>query len=260
MTRFSSTFGPFLACACLPFSSANAAFSLVENFDGLNPGALDGQNGWTADSTFTVVNDPDGGSGQVLQFEAGGQTGAFRALGANAIEDNMVGTLFSRFRFNAEANANFGLSDVAAPGAFGDFEAQINRQNGTPINGRNGSTAPTFLPFDPVADDIDTWYNIWVVSDNGTDTSEVYIQSDIDTTFATQTAVAPVLNFRNGTADPLSTLFLRAQEGTAFFDDFFIAEGTDLSNPAVPEPSTSILTLCGIAIALRRRRVKLQRC
>jgi hypothetical protein len=43
--------------------------------------------------------------------------------------------LFARFRFNATANANFGFSDVAAPAAYGDFEAQINRQNGTAIMG-----------------------------------------------------------------------------------------------------------------------------
>jgi len=246
---------PLLFGALLvPFTSANAAFNLIEAFDGLTPGALDTQNGWTSGAEYTVVADPSGGGGQVLQYTAGAQSGAFKPVGASAIPDGATGTLFARFRFETTANANFGFAESAAPSAYGDFRVQINRQNGTPIKGRDGGG---FQDLSPLADNAGTWYNLWVVADNGTDTSRVFIQSDDDAAFATQTEVAPpdgTLNFRVPADGPLGTLYLRSQEGTAYFDDFYVSAGSDLSNPTIPEPSAALFSLLGASFLLRRRR------
>ncbi len=78
------------------------------------------------------------------------------------------------------------------------------------------------------------------MANNATDSSRVFIQSDDDPDFANQTEVFPpdgLLNFRFGTTTELGTLMLRAQEGTAYWDDFYISAGTDLSNP-IPVSAT----------------------
>ena len=73
-----------LLCSALfiPFTSANAAFNLIESFEGLTPGALGSQNGWTSSADYSVVADPAGGGGQVLQYTFGAQSGAYKALGS----------------------------------------------------------------------------------------------------------------------------------------------------------------------------------
>jgi hypothetical protein len=220
----------------LPLLTARAEFTLIENFEGLAPGALSGQNGWIAGAESTIVSDPAGGSNQVLEYVFGVQSGAYKALGASAIAEGATGTLFARFRFNTTANANFGFSDVAAPAVYNDFEAQINRQNGTAIKGRDGTVFVDLAPLGSplLADNVDTWYKIWVVANNATDSSRVFIQSDADGDFTIQIEVfSPdgVLNFRFGTTTALITLMLRAQEGTVFWDDFYVSPGTDLTNP-----------------------------
>ena len=80
-------------------------------------------------------------------------------LGANSILAPDSGTLFARFRFDQTGNANFGFSDVAAPAAYNDFEAQINRQNGTPIKARDATGFQDLsVPGDfTLADDVDVW-------------------------------------------------------------------------------------------------------
>ncbi len=180
---------------------------------------------------YTVVSDPADGSNQVLQFVAGLQSGAYRALDESAVPDGESGTLFARFRFDQTGNANFGFSDVPAPAVYNDFEAQINRQNGTVLKARDGTG---FLDFAPIVDGVDVWYKLWLVADNESDSSRVYVQSDEDPTYAAQTELSVpdgTMNFRFGTSEALATLMLRSQEGTAFWDDFYVSPGTDLSEP-----------------------------
>lgn len=251
-----SKFKPLLcAAAVLPAGNAHAVFSLLENFDGLTAGALGTQGGWNSDAEYSVVNDPAGGTNQVLEFTGAGQSGAYLALGGAGVAEGASGTLFGRFRFIDTGNANLGLSEAAAPAAYNDFKVQINRQNGTPIKARDAGGFQDLST--PLADNADTWYNIWAVADNATDTSRIYIQSDTDPDFATQTEVFTpdgTINFRSDTTDALSTLMLRSQEGTAYFDDFYISPGTDLSNPTIPEPSSLALLLLGGAAFARRKR------
>ncbi|YCM43182.1 PEP-CTERM sorting domain-containing protein [Verrucomicrobiaceae bacterium 227] len=249
-----------LLCAAvlMPIGSAQASFTLIENFEGLTAGALGTQNGWTSDEDYTLVNDPSGGGNQVLQYVAGAQGGAYLPLGDAAIGTSESGTLFARIHFDTDGNANIGLTDVNAPGAYGDFRVQINRQGATAIKGRDGGGFQdlTSTPGD-LADDVATWYNVWVVANNATDTSRVFIQSDGDALFATQTEVFPpdgALNFRVAAPEALDTLVLRSQAGTFFFDDIHLSPGTDLSNPTVPEPTAPALLLLGMSAFLRRKR------
>jgi hypothetical protein len=250
-----------LVCAAvlMPIGSAHATFALIENFEGMTTGALGSQNGWTSDADYTVVADPDGGGNQVLQFSGSAQAGAYLAMGASSVSG--TGTLFTRFRFDADGNANFGMTDVDDPGAYNDFRVQVNRQSSTPIKGRDGGG---FQDLNSIAggggllaDNANTWYNMWVVADNTATSSRVFIQSNDDPDFLSQTEVFPpdgTLNFRSATAGDLDRLMLRSQAGTAFFDDFHVSAGTDLSNPTIPEPTAPALALLGLTVFLRRKR------
>jgi hypothetical protein len=236
-------FRTFLSIFVTTLSIARAEFILIEDFDGLTEGALDSQNGWVADIDYTVVPDPDRPSNLILQYLFGAQAGAHKDLMANALAEGEEGTLFYRFRFDATGNGNTGFSDVASPVQYNDFESQVNRQANTPIKGRDGGGFQDLSPIDSalLADDPDIWYNIWLVADNETDTSRVFIQSNDDPDFLVQTEVGPpdgIMNFRFGTAESLATLMLRAQEGTVLWDDIYISPGVDLSNPA-PVPGTN---------------------
>ena len=54
-------------CAGLILSNAQAAFQLVEDFDSLILGNINGQNSWVdSDNSGQVVLDPDGGTNQAL--------------------------------------------------------------------------------------------------------------------------------------------------------------------------------------------------
>ena len=156
------------AAIALLIVPAKGEFTRIDDFEELSPGNLDGQNSWTAGVEYSVVSDPGGGTNQVLQYTAGVQSGAFKGLAEDAVPEGASGTLFARFRFGSTANANFGFSDVAAPSVYNDFEAQINRQNGTFLKGRDGTG---FQDFSPNVGGLDVWYKLWLVADNETDTS-----------------------------------------------------------------------------------------
>lgn len=70
-----------IACTALA-SAAQAALLLQENFDGLNTGNLNGQNGWTAKSGVSVA--PGG-----LSYSAGSLT---VSGGANRVESTLIGS------------------------------------------------------------------------------------------------------------------------------------------------------------------------
>ena len=227
----------FLSSFAALLTSVHGEFVLIDDFETLTPGPLSGQNGWTADVDYTVADDPAGGGNRVLQYLFGAQGGAFRPLGDLAVNDGETSTLFFRFRFSEDGNGNTGFSDVAAPSAYPDFESQVNRQESTALKGRDGAGFQDLGYSDPpvVADEVEVWYSIWVVADNLNDTSRMFLQSNDDPDFAVQTEVfVPdgTINFRNGTGLPLTTLMLRAQRGTVYWDDIYVSDGEDLSNPA----------------------------
>ena len=96
--------------------SANAAFVLVEDFDGLTLGDLNGQNGWTASATtIDVAVDPADPLNQVYQTPTASGN-ARKAFGS--IANNSTGTLFFRFRSTGTVNYSAGASDVAAATGF----------------------------------------------------------------------------------------------------------------------------------------------
>ena len=257
---------------------ALATFVLIEDFEsGFTAGnPIDNINGWTADNTYTAQVDPADSSNTVAHFfinqdgvpgENRDNYNAYKALGvSNHITDGTSGTLFMRIRFVANnRNANYGLSDENSPNAYNDFESQINFQDSTVMQARDGGD---FVSLNPggntsvAVDNANVWYNVWMVPDNDSDTSQIYVQSDDDINFINQTQLFPngdssePINFRFGTTDALTTLFLRSNNGTMYWDDFYIDNaGANLTNP-IPEPTSGLLLVGGLitVVGSRRRR------
>ncbi len=210
--------------------SGPSGFTLVENFDGLNVGALEGQGGWSTSATgVRVAIDPADAENQVMN-----QTGnGLRAWKAMTISEGSTGTVFYRMRRDGGVNISIGTSDKTVPGtSFAEFEAQLNNQGDDVLKVRNGGA---FTDVDQFADGV--WYEVWMVVDNASDTYKVYLKGGTLTERTLLDAGAlTAFGFRNGSAtNAMETFFARTgngQSGTWLIDDIYLADGENLGNPA----------------------------
>lgn len=259
---------PLLFFAPTPLFSA---FILVENFDSLATGPLGGQNGWTAGSLWSVAAAPTGGSGQsgAGLFSTSSTQAAYKFLDPVITNSNTAATLFFRLRREGLVNTSSGLSDDPAGTLFGNFEAQINSQSGTNFNVRDAGVfdnlgANSFLNT--------TWYNVWMVVNNTTDTYRLWMDvGNFGSPSTAQTAIADPnggagdfeFTFRNSggglESNPLNgVLFAIGSDansnGTFYIDDIYVdTAGQNLTNP-VPEPSAVALLGGASLLGLLRRR------
>ena len=198
-----------------------------------------------ASSTYSDIED-DGTGNQVLAYghdnaSAPDYGGASRAMPTGTVIDNTdVATFFYRVNSKQDdPDHSFGLSDGTDTGGgwFSDYEAQValvddgNAGNGTfNLIARNGNSINTLATgLTP-----DTWYNVWVVVDQTTDTYDVYLNTgNGDATGGDQ--VASGLNFRNGTTAPLNTILAfwapAPIDNQVRVDDLTYLDGVDLTNP-----------------------------
>ena len=251
---------------------ASAAFVLVDNFestsgDGAN---LDGQNNWTAGNSFDSVTLSGNKVVRSSIRSGGSEDVAFRSF-ANTIGNSgstSTGTLFLRARFDSAASTPtdtiFALVNEAAPGAStSDYETYgiIKDSNDANVNGviniRNGDGSISPSSMDVLTISPNTWYSIWLVADNATNTVDVYAKADDGTGF-TGSPLASGLAFRDTDPAALATFVLRNNPANnlkaSYFDDIYIDnDGLNLSY-AVPEPSTALLGVLGTLALLRRRR------
>ena len=126
--------------------------------------------------------------------------------------------------------------------SFGDFESQFNQNDTTnAAHIRDGGAFVNMVPASPLIED--TWYNIWFVINNSTDTTTVYLDATTvpgGTTSAQQSngSGKTSFSFRNGTSSTaLSTLLLMTDgtAGTTYFDEIYLdTAGADLTSPANP--------------------------
>lgn len=250
-----------------------AAFNLVDDFNSLVAGALNGQNGWNANTQWTVAAAPAGGSGNAASGQqAAGNGGAYRAL--SSIDNaSTAATLFFRLYRTGAVNISAGLSDDAAPALFGGYEVQLNAQHNplTPPGPTDSFKARDVGAFDDLGAGtfaVNTWYNVWLVVNNSTDTFEIYTsQGDFGTTGTPQTHLADpnggdfAFGFRNGAATTALTTAIFAMGGTTpaltaslFVDDVYVdTGGQNLLNP-VPEPSSAAMLGAAATLGLVSRR------
>ncbi|BDS07081.1 hypothetical protein NT6N_21210 [Oceaniferula spumae] len=240
---------PLTLLTALP---ASAALTLVEDFDALTPGAIDAQNGWTSNHSSYVV----AGTGD-QHLSSGNNTTVTGASKTATIADGATGTLFLQFKTdNLAARTSFGLGSGGL-GDFNNFYAQLAFTGAGDFAVRDGANTNAF---NNVTIATGTWYNLWIVANNATDSFEAYIQGgDITTQTKLTTAGADdSFGFRNSSGDITDVRVMAATSANGNemeFDNIYIdSTAENLVNP-VPEPSTSMLTALALgAMVLRRRR------
>jgi hypothetical protein len=121
---------------------------------------------------------------------------------------------------------------------WGSFRPQW-RWTGGNLDARDGSSGyKTLTAVTP-----DTWYNLWVVINNSTDTIKMYLNTEpVDATESNLlvNGTQSVFGFRTTTTEALDRLYWRAQNNNAalkvFVDDINISPGQNLSYPSSLKP------------------------
>jgi hypothetical protein len=226
----------------------------MENFEARTPGDLNGQNNWSVvvgnpggTGTTTVTVDPADAGNKVAMLN-GTHTAANRFM--SSLSPTETFTVFKRFRIDnidsndissGESHLNMGVSNLAAPGAPGDFSlhTSVTPTVTTPFRIRHTpESAPT-----NVTVNADLWYSSWYVVDNSTGKFKLYIQGGAQTSpvlAADGTITDGLWNFRNAGAIGAARIYLRTlanHNAPAFIDDIYFAPGEMLGLPADLSPS-----------------------
>ena len=245
-------------CAGLLVVSAQAAFQVVDTFDDLNLGTIDGQNGWSiSGTTGEVVLDPAGGSNQALEVST--ESGTLEK--AMTIASNTTRMLFLRFRFEEHGSYSFGASFASNPEEFVDFSAELGMAaatTGDPNNDfrvANGSSTGIYDVLTTLVPG--TWYNVWVLINNTDESYEVWLNSvpagDAQASDQQDNDQAETsFGFRTAAGTDLKSFFMKTGGGSSptngrfYIDDIYL-ENTgepNLSNP-MNAPPTGPVTLSG---------------
>lgn len=229
-----------LLFSCLAMSAPGV---LVDDFDSYDLGPVDEvTTTWfanTVDNDAIIEIDPADPTNKVMSLSQSPseQSAAYCVLSGDAIiAEGQTKTLFMRFRTNGSTDNSFGLTDLDAPPTggtdWGSFRPQW-RWTGGNLDARDGGGYKTLMPV--VAD---TWYNLWVVIDNGADTIKLYVNTESEDATENDLLVSgtqSVFGFRSATTEALDRLYWKAQNNNAslkvFVDDINISPGQDLSFP-----------------------------
>jgi hypothetical protein len=247
-------------------ATSQAAWSLLDDFESYTAGELTAQSSsWYEVSGMneaTVV--VDGANKYFLQGTTNNSHTVFDN-GSTLIADNAIGTYFFRAYMPSATHGGTAISPSSTTDndGWGDGKAIIRFGNNPTNETIYAYNTPTYDALTDGTANAQTvsgaWYNIWVLVDNQTTERDydVYIQSNDDSGYSTQTLVGSDLGFRTNVPDgSLESLFFRsALNGTGVrYDDLYIDSTThNLANP-VPEPTVSLLGALGLLGLLRRRR------
>ncbi len=209
--------------------------ALVDDFEGYSTGLVRdvASPPWVAveNTSFASIEAEDTGNQYLTYGWSGGYRGAYRPI-SPVSNTNTATTLFVRVCAASDnVDHSFGLSDLATPGWFDDYEVQIaileNAASGVvDLAGRNAGTAQRVVQLN-----VGQWYNVWVVIDQTTDRYDIYVTDG--STFATEAnKVASGFAFRNGTIDDLVTFFAFGIRGqNVRLDDIHLFDGVMLAHP-----------------------------
>ncbi len=230
-------------------STAFADFTKVDDFSAYpNNTTINGQGGWTSnESAHRVSTDPTNSGNRVLAIAAHSNNAQYARLPVSPLANGSTGTLF--FRFYAPTSGSFnlsmGLSDLVSPTEnYGHYEPQLRLKNDLAngiLDGRDGAHFKQLTSVsDLAAGQTGTWYKVWLVADNQSDSSRIFIQSDGGSNFSEITELSPPeppLEFRNGTNSALQSILIISANatGNTYFDDlYFDANRENLNDPTIP--------------------------
>ena len=209
----------------------------VESYNGGSTAFLANGGPWqsnTGGGTGLVAVEDDGSTQHLAFGWSSGQRGASRSV--NPIADGSTGTFYFRVRTtDGSPDVSYGLSDIVSGGSYGygDFEVQIGlvNNNGPILGARDGGSFNQIVNLDP-----DTWYDIWLVVDNETDTYDAYYGTTGDPNdIAVAIQFADDFGYRNGAASNDLGTFLTLSNNhgdrQAHLDEIF--QGTFLPGPTV---------------------------
>lgn len=268
--------------------SAWAQFAIIDDFESYEVGsAIDGQSDWRAEAATNagasgVTEDPLDAANRVLRIGPGGYSGERvgnrETIFSNAttvVPQGETATLFFQVAWgDQDVDFSIGMTDVANPisdvifNTFDQYESQFRLGFAAGFDAVSVRDGGSFrLLTDQVAEE--TWYDVWLVIDNQSDATEIFLQGGA---FPEQTQLTygsrTEFGFRNGRgANDLVTLFIATGRNTdntppnptenlgpVFLDNLYISSGRNLSNP-VPEPPAMLLAaaaLFGSATCSRR--------
>ena len=194
------------------FALEPTSYSLIEDFEHYTLGTFNGTTNatevWNSQSVsptiFVAVQD-DGSTRHLAQGWTSGNRGGARAV--SPIPQGEKGVFHFRIRTTTGTpDATFGLSDIPSGTAFsfGDFEAQvylIGNAGTIELGARNGGSYQRLT----TGLATNTWYDLWLVIDNGADTYDVHFGTSANPN-TPGPRLAKGLGFRNGNAaNPLGT-------------------------------------------------------
>lgn len=194
----------------------------AHDFSGLDEGPLDGFGGWTA-TDGTGIRSDDGN--KMILAEGGGQN-AYASLGGT-IASGSSGTVFFRARPGEMPDFVLGVSDVAEPNAWDEYEGYM-RFAGTNIDVRDGGGFTTVLENFSA----ESWYNIWLVLDNRTLETTLYYSTGAE---AAQLGGSGAFRMTGGNTVTGDLINFLVRTGTAHttgqVDDIYLASGQNLAVP-----------------------------
>ncbi len=231
----------------LAISLAQGALTKIDDFESYALGRVDEVTGgnWkgiTSNTGFASINTDDAdAANQVLRLQQYGSQA--RGLYCNLSEENSIAegatrTLYFRFRVSGTGtNHAIGMTSVDAPTTWGDYRAQIVFNAGN-LQVRDGGTARNATNFTLQTGTTEPFYNAWMVIDNGSDTYQLYVHQNGNTS-ATESdrimvGTQDTFAFRTGTTETLDCFFEFCNTGgeTVWVDDVYIMDGETLIHPA----------------------------
>lgn len=215
-----------------PGSGGPADWQLVEDFED--------DFGWTVRTTLDAeaqlvpaLHDP--GGSKVFSLNSGNRReGVYRATTSMpAIPEGGTATVYQRFCYtDPEIDVVFGVSDRGVVDAYDDYENGLRiYESFNQLEARAGSE---YVIIGKDLLQLETWYEVWTVIDNESDTYDVYLRGGSN--YPERQLVQSDLSFRNGRGSGLISYAVSyngaLSEGTFLLDDLYIdPEGSNLTRP-----------------------------
>lgn len=205
-----------------------------------------------------IESDPFGpASNSVFRAYSGNGVNNLRSFCAlPAIAEGAVATVYQRFAIDDSImDLVLGVSDVATPNNYTDYETGLRLfYQSNLFEARSGGS---YVPISRDLAQLETWYEVWTVIDNASDTYDVHVRGGSN--YREQTLLRADIPFRNGTTQSIIryVLTLNPSQGTAIsrgsvcLDDLNI----DLTGENLTRPATVTVPRYSPWSALARDRV-----